>query len=208
MRNDLGLEKDLLLKQYRFGTEQALARANFLDTNEIVTLQAFVLFLACIRRYDETRFVWSLIALAIRIAQSLGLHRDGSKFGLSPFDTEMRRRLWWQVCILDIRAAEDHGSEPAIVEHLFDTNVPLNINDCDLDPEATEAPIPKVGLTEMTFCLIRFEISTLMRRLNHFTPGKYCGPRMGQHLTVEEKEGMIKEFSDGLEEKYLKYCLE
>lgn len=90
-----GVRKELLLRQYRFGTEQSLARAGFLNTNEIVTVQAFVLFLVCVRRHDDTRFVWSLTGLALRIAQSLGLHRDGSKFGLSPFDTEMRRRLWW-----------------------------------------------------------------------------------------------------------------
>jgi hypothetical protein len=95
VRTNFGVEKDTLLRQYRFGVEQALARARFLNTNEIVTVQAFVLFLVCVRRHDDTRFVWSLTGLALRIAQSLGLHRDGTKFGLSPFDTEMRRRLWW-----------------------------------------------------------------------------------------------------------------
>lgn len=92
---NFGVRKESLLRQYRFGTEQALARAGFLNTNEIVTVQAFVLFLVCVRRHDDTRFVWSLTGLALRISQSLGLHRDGTQFGLSPFDTEMRRRLWW-----------------------------------------------------------------------------------------------------------------
>ena len=205
VKNDLGVDRDVLLKRYRFGTEQALARANFLNTNEIVTVQAFVLFLVCVRRVDDTRFVWSLTALALRIAQSLGLHRDGSKFGLSPFDTEMRRRLWWQVCILDTRAAEDHGSEPSIVDHLFDTEVPLNIDDCDLDPDATEAPVPKSGLTEMTFCLIRFEICTLIRKFNHFPPGKNSCPKMGPELTVNDRERMIQEFSDRVEINFLQY---
>ena len=79
---NFGVEKETLLKQYRFGVEQALARASFLNSDEIVTVQAFVLFLVCVRRHDDTRFVWSLTGLAIRIAQSLGLHRDGAKFGL------------------------------------------------------------------------------------------------------------------------------
>jgi hypothetical protein len=92
---NFGIRKETLLRQYRFGIEQALARAGFLNTNEIVTVQAFVLFLVCVRRHDDTRFVWSLTGLALRISQSLGLHRDGTRFGLSPFDTEMRRRLWW-----------------------------------------------------------------------------------------------------------------
>lgn len=206
VRTNFGVEKPYLVKQYRFGVEQALARAGFLNTNEIVTVQAFVLFLVCVRRHDDTRFVWSLTGLAIRIAQSLGLHRDGSKFGLSPFDTEMRRRLWWQVCILDTRASEDHGSDPSLMEQAFDTEFPLSINDSDLDPEATEFPPPRPGVSEMTFCLIRYEICHLSRRLSYVPPGSGPCKLAATQMTLEDKESLIRECSDRLEEKYLKYC--
>jgi hypothetical protein len=143
----------------------------------------------------------------MRIAQSLGLHRDGTKFGLSPFDTEMRRRLWWQVCILDVRASEDHGSEPSILDQSFDTEMPLSINDSDLDPAATDAPTPRPGVSEMTFCLIRYEICTLTRKLSYVPPGTGCQQRAAL-VTLEEKERMVKECADRLEEKYLQYCEE
>jgi hypothetical protein len=51
-------DKMALLAQYRFGVEQALARADFLSSTEIVTVQALVIFLVCVRRHDQTRFVW------------------------------------------------------------------------------------------------------------------------------------------------------
>ena len=208
MKTNFGVEKDYLVNQYRFGTEQALARAGFLNTNEIVTVQAFVLFLVCVRRHDDSRFVWSLTGLCIRIAQSLGLHRDGTKFSLSPFNTEMRRRLWWQVCILDVRASEDHGSDPSILENQFDTKLPLSVNDADLDPAATEPPIEKEGVSEMTFCLIRYEICHLSRKLSYIPPGQSNCPfeKGASHLTLDEKERMVKASADHLEEKYLKYC--
>lgn len=171
-----------------------------------MTVQAFVLFLVCVRRHDDTRFVWALTGLAIRIAQSLGLHRDGTKFGLSPFDTEMRRRLWWQVCILDVRASEDHGSDPSIMDPSFDTEQPLNINDADLDPNATEPPTPRIGVSEMTFCLIRYEICSLSRRLSYTPPGPGPCRQSAQSWTLEDKERMIKETADKLEDKYLQYC--
>lgn len=41
----LGEERSILVDKYWFATEQALARAGFLNTTEIVVLQAFVLFL-------------------------------------------------------------------------------------------------------------------------------------------------------------------
>lgn len=112
-----------LLQKYRFGVEQALARANFLHCDELVVLQAFVIFLVTLRRNEDPRKLWTLTGLVVRIAQTVGIHRDGSHFNLSPFEIEMRRRLWWQVLILDIRASEDHGCDPTIGEAQFDTKM-------------------------------------------------------------------------------------
>ncbi|TVY50582.1 Bikaverin cluster transcription factor bik5 [Lachnellula cervina] len=204
VKTNFGVSKGHLLNQYRFGTEQALARAGLLNTNEIVTVQAFVLFLVCVRRHDDTRFVWSMTGLAIRVAQALGLHRDGAKFGLPPFDTEMRRRLWWQVCILDIRASEDHGSDPSILDYSFDTELPISCNDEDLDPNDTEPPLRRHGVSEMTFCLIRFEICFLTRQLSYVAPGN--APCKAESLTLEDKEKLIRDTANHLEETYLQYC--
>jgi hypothetical protein len=118
-----GEDRTTLLNRYRFGLEQGLARANFLYCDETVILQAFVVFLILLRRNDDARKIWTLTGLVVRIAQTLGIHRDGSHFDLPPFEIEMRRRLWWQVCILDARASEDHGCDPTIVEAQFDTKM-------------------------------------------------------------------------------------
>ena len=102
----LQLDKDIALKRYRFGVEQALAKADFLGTLELQVVQAFILFLVCVRRHDHTRFVWTLTGTVIRLAQSLGIHRDGSNFNLAPYETEIRRRIWWQVCTLGKNTSE------------------------------------------------------------------------------------------------------
>jgi hypothetical protein len=118
-----GEDRTTLLNRYRVGLEQGLARANFLYCDEIIVLQAFVVFLILLRRNDDARKIWTLTGLVVRIAQTLGIHRDGSHFGLPPFEIELRRRLWWQVCILDARSSEDHGCDPTIVEAFFDTKM-------------------------------------------------------------------------------------
>lgn len=115
----LGEERGLLLSRYRFGVEQALARANFLTTEEMMVVQAIVIFLICLRRNNDARVIWTLTGLVVRIAQTLGVHRDGLHFGLAPFEIEMRRRLWWQICILDVRSSEDHGSDPTISKYML-----------------------------------------------------------------------------------------
>jgi hypothetical protein len=119
----------------------------------------------------------------------------------------MRRRLFWQLCILDTRASEDHGSDPSILDYSFDTKFPLSINDDDLDPNATEPPVPREGVSEMTFCLIRYEICNLTRKLTYTPPGETPWKIAGkQPLSLEEKEEMIRDCARHLEKTYLRYC--
>lgn len=201
----LGETKDRSLSKYRFAVEQSLARANFLNSSSLMLLQAFVLFLMCVRRQDDTRVVWTLSGLAIRIAVSMGLHRDGESFDISPFEVEMRRRLWWIIMTLDTRAAEDHGSDYSIIEASYDTKLPLNINDDAISPETKETPEEKQGCTEMTFSLIRFEVGVTMRRLVHVPPRGLCKEPPKAH-TLEEKEKLIEICHRRIEERYLQYC--
>ncbi|KAK5055180.1 hypothetical protein LTR84_012929 [Exophiala bonariae] len=195
--------KDLLLKKYRFATEQALARANFLNSNSLICLQAFCFFLVFVRHCDDSRVIWSLGGLVIHLAQALGIHRDGSNFDLNPFDTEMRRRLWWHISLLDSRSAEDHGTDPTFTEQFYDTKIPSNVNDEDIYPGMKEWPKERVGATEMTFCLIRFELGKFARE-NFF--GQPSWPGRGPDLTLEEKEKLIDDCHRELEEKYLRHC--
>jgi len=119
-----------------------------------------------VRRHDSPRFVWMMTGLAIRMGQALGLQRDGSNFkDLSPFETEMRRRVWWALCAGDIRASEDQGTDPTILTGTFDTKLPLNIDDADISEDSDQTPLPKDGYTDMTCTLLNFEMCLLTRRL-------------------------------------------
>ncbi|KAF9883141.1 hypothetical protein FE257_004061 [Aspergillus nanangensis] len=200
----LGEERDTAVKRYRFAVEQALSKANILNTQNLILLQAVVIFLIGVRREDDTKFVWSMTALVLRLAQGLGLHRDGTNFGLKPFDTEMRRRVWWQICLLEIRSSEDHGTESQIHERLYDTRMPLNINDEDISPDMREPPEERVGFTDMTFCLIRCDIAVALRRVSYSCPNKnFPGPR---EPSPEMCGKLIQAINQRIEERYLQYC--
>jgi hypothetical protein len=206
VKTNFGADKSYLMKQYRYGTEQALSKANFLNTSELFVVQAFALFLALVRRYDDTRFSWTLTGLLIRISQSIGAHREGTQLGnLTPFEIEMRRRLWWAICILDLRSAEDQGTELTIAEHTFDTRYPMNVNDSDLSPDMKEFPRERVGATDMTFSLIRYEICSLARRLHAATNLMSPYPK-DSGLTLDQREEMLGEMFVRVEDKYLKPC--
>ena len=149
----LGEDSETSIQKYRFATDQALVRANFIKFQNIHVLQATVLFLLCLRRKGDTRLVWAASAVVVRVAQGQGLHRDGQHLGLSPFDAEIRYRLWWHICILDMLCSGDQGTDSQIQPGMFDTRLPSNV-DCDvLTPSLTEMPPETVGCTDITLVL-------------------------------------------------------
>ena len=167
--------------------------------------QAFALFLVPVRRYDNTRFSWTLTGLLIRIGQSLGLHREGTHFAqLKPFDVEMRRRLWWVLCLLDVRSAEEQGTELIIAEKSHDTRLPLNVNDSDLDPDMTDFPEERQGATDMSFSLIRYEICTFATTMHIAAASITSSQNLDLQTSAQEKEQLLKQVFDRVENKYLR----
>lgn len=152
----VGAPRSVAVERYKFAAEQALARANILNTHSSLLLQAAVLYLSALRSDDGTRAVWSLIALVSHVARSMGYHRDGTVFNLSPFETEMRRRIWHNLVLLDNRSTEYHGYEPAVADKMaFDTRWPLNINDSDISSDMTELPLESDDATDMIVMQVR-----------------------------------------------------
>ncbi|KAH7155663.1 fungal-specific transcription factor domain-containing protein [Dactylonectria estremocensis] len=207
---NLSASKEEILTQYRFAVEQALAKANFLHASDFTVIQAFTIFLVVVRCEDDSRFCWSLTGLLIHLARGMGLHRDGTHFGLSPFETEMRRRIWWQLLVLDLRSVDELGTDLAIGERAFDTKMPTNINDADLNPESTQFPEPKESRSDCAIALVRYEICALSRRLVTASSAlaSLCPRGMAMNgASLAERERMLIEVYQGVETKFLKHVI-
>ncbi|KAF9773294.1 hypothetical protein IL306_008932 [Fusarium sp. DS 682] len=204
---NLGATQSHFISQFRFALEQALAKANLLNTTNMALLQAFVIYLTVVKCHDDSKFAWTLTSLCVRMAQALGLYRDGQQLSLSPFEVEMRRRLWWAIVALDVRSAEEMGSDLIIGDKTFDTQLPSNINDADIDPSFTEAPTPRQGRTDSAICLSRYEITALSRGL--FTAIAQMRPvdPKGVEKSLEERERMLVEVYERMEDKFLKHLI-
>lgn len=206
VQRSLGTDKSSLLNQYRFAVEQALAKANFITDPDLTVCQAFVMFLTLVRRHDKARFSWTLTGLAVRICQAIGIHRDGTNFPhLKPFEIEMRRRLFWSLLMLDLRAAEEQGTECIISDNSFDTLFPLNINDADIGPDSNEFPQSRQGSADITLCLIRFEICNVARKMHLASTTVSPDMTTQETLTMlQERENMLLKYWKDLEAKYLR----
>lgn len=198
-----GESQIVLAGRYRFALEQALANADFLDSVELSIARALIIFLTVLRTTDKPRALWTMTGLLTRIAQKIGLHRDGSHFGLTPFEIEMRRRLWWQVCVMDARASEDHGCSATIVEAQFDTQMPLNVNDDDLVPDMTELPPSRRGITDMTICLVSFELANTFRRMSSGNNFASSASPSYAALTTDQKDEWVSDCRQRMSDTYL-----
>ncbi|TVY37380.1 Bikaverin cluster transcription factor [Lachnellula subtilissima] len=161
---DFGVSKASLIDNFKLGTETALARANFLRTTKIETLQAFVMYLIPLCRAELSRAHSVLLGAAIRMAECMGLHRDGSTYGMNPLETHVRRLIWHQLCFLDIRTCEAQGPRPTIRRDEYDTKLPLNVDDADLHATGLP-PTPADRWTDVTFSKMRFEIYEMIRTI-------------------------------------------
>ncbi|QDS77678.1 hypothetical protein FKW77_003509 [Venturia effusa] len=189
---------DLNLK-YRLGLENALAKADFLNAPNFVLVQALIIFLCLARRHDSPRFVWMMTGIVIRMAQYLGLQRDGSNFKqLSPYEVEMRRRVWWGVCMLDVRSSEDQGTELAIASGSFDTKLPLNINNEEISLDCQLLPVERTGLTDMSIGRCQAGLLQTVRKLMVLAA-------QDDAANVDVKSQMLSQIYEQYEEGFLQY---
>jgi hypothetical protein len=148
-----------------------------------------------------------LSGVAIRLARKMGLQRDGSFLGLSPFDAEMRRRLWWFLVHVDFRVADVLGTRPSMDISCGDTKTPLNVDDEDLHPDMTDLPPERNSITPISLCLIRYDI---MVSLHDFSTSSSTDMRwevlLGPNVALAKKDHIISQIEDHLERKYLRYC--
>lgn len=129
----------------------------------------------------------------VRIGRALELHKDLNSS--STFDTQMRRRLWHHMRLIDLYTAADRGSDPVIAPGSYETPLPANVNDNDFW-FGVEMPLTeRAGITEVSFMLLTDEISRMVAKL-HATD---------TNLT-REREAIALEFNRIIQEKYMRYC--
>jgi hypothetical protein len=122
----------LILARYTTGGPYILETLITVLTGEFVLLK------------DSATDGWLLISMILHLAVRMGYHRDPDHFfGISPFEGEMRRRVWTTVLQLDLVIALELGLPRSATDTHIDTRLPRNLRDCDFDEDTTEMPPPQ-----------------------------------------------------------------
>jgi hypothetical protein len=147
------------------------------------------------------------MGLTIRNAEKLGIHRDGALLGLDPVETEGRRRLWWHLQHLDLALGVRCGTTPLTLMAAWDTRIPLNIEDDDLQPGMTEPPPERKTLTSLSYCLWTYWIVSLQREFFAENKGKLgISWAANKSLSHARKNTLLSIMEEGLNQKFLQYC--
>ncbi|KAK5056630.1 hypothetical protein LTR84_012162 [Exophiala bonariae] len=211
-RRQLGQSRKSLLGVYSSATRTALSRVRFMNTSNIVVLQALVLYLMAVREIYEPRLIWVLTGVAIRIAEGMGLQCDGTSLGLPPFETEIRRRIWWQVKMHDFRTAELAGVKKfqGMSAGINPPKTLTNMNDDEFHPGMTIPLVDSNEPTDMVFCVLRSELGNFAAAhaqkfmVNNGNIGlwnDYIPAR-----DAEEKDAAVQSLKEIFDLKYLRYC--
>ncbi|KAI5196002.1 hypothetical protein E4T39_07980 [Aureobasidium subglaciale] len=204
---ELHQSKDVLLSHYQAICEQALSRSNIFCITDIIIIRAIVLYIAASIERLSIQSLFSLMGLTIRNAEKLGIHRDGALLGISPMETESRRRLWWHLQHFDLALGVRCGTTPLTLMAGWDTKIPLNVEDSDLKPDMTEPPEERKGLTSLSYCLWTYWIVSQQREFFAANQGKLgLSWASNRFLPHAKKVALLDILEEGLNKKFLQYC--
>ncbi|KAG6034026.1 hypothetical protein E4U40_004460 [Claviceps sp. LM458 group G5] len=174
--------KSTIVSTFRRQCEVALERSGLFSTRCRIILQSFVLYLVGRQSEERGTAVWTLVALAVKIALAMGVNRGPSEGPAAEtfFHQQMRLRLWLTICLLDLQAAFVQSANPLISHQHVEAAVSkvCHVNDFDFDLATSEQVPDREELTETTFALITYRAQVAGRLLNFADSGKLDGMPM------------------------------
>ena len=118
----------------------------------------------------QTRRVWAMLSIAVRIAQGMSLHSADPPYTCSPFEQEMRRRLWSAICLLDLIVALDPAFDPMMQAPWLQSHPPSNINDDEIWPKMDKPVKERINgqSPDMNFSLMVLSAQNIIRALSFY----------------------------------------
>ncbi|KAF2123481.1 hypothetical protein P153DRAFT_328351 [Dothidotthia symphoricarpi CBS 119687] len=202
-RGMFGTNKSELLAAYHLGCQQALLNSRFLRCTSRDCLTALYLYLISVRTNTTPESLSSMLGVAVRIAQRMGIHSEAALAKLTPLEAEMSRRLWWSLILFDTRIGEMADFQATSLLPLWDCSVPLNVNDSDLRHDMKEAPRVQGKSTDALFAVVRSEMGEFVRR-TVFHLGYYAPSLLPRDVHTEG--GETNRFEKTIQAKYLDFC--
>ncbi|CAI7624623.1 unnamed protein product [Penicillium pancosmium] len=166
---------------YREKIVQCLVRGQFARGGpDILETMVHYLLIESYMNKESNIEVWLLMGNIVQIAIRMGYHRDPQHFkSLSPYESEIRRRMWAMIYSLDIGFATQMGLPSSIKTSISDTLPPRNLQDRDFDADSIDLPParPLNELTSSTVILSKLHVATSLAMVSDMI----CSPNPLSH---------------------------
>lgn len=175
------------VRQLRFYIIQCLMLLNYTQPHRYI-IEIFLLFLWGSSETAED-YNWIVASLLTRLAMRMGYHRDPRGFpNISPFEGEMRRRVWCLVRQADIWFSYLAGMPSIVPEELTDSEDPKNISDEDLHEDIVELPPSKPAYVETSISFLNVK-GNVLKALNHVLHHvqKPCGASYDEVMRIDQE---------------------
>ncbi|KAI9743501.1 MAG: hypothetical protein M1818_002814 [Claussenomyces sp. TS43310] len=137
--------------EYRMRTVQCLVASDYTKSVDH-TIEALLLYVhgEYTSRWDAEVGIWVIMGMIVRLAMRMGYHRDPCHFAaLSPFQGEMRRRVWAFLRQCDVMFSFQIALPNLVRAGDCDTSLPRNIFEDEFSKATKELP-PARPFTEPT----------------------------------------------------------
>ncbi|KAJ7928078.1 hypothetical protein B0H13DRAFT_2265321 [Mycena leptocephala] len=111
-------------------------------------------------------YAWNLMGFVAKLAQGLGLHRDGSRLKVIPEEYERRRAIFWELLNLDCRMSLSLGRPPSLSLSHVDTKPPTYM-------ENTHVPKDEILYHEWKNAFFIQCLSPILEAVAAVTPPEY-----------------------------------
>ncbi|PGG99320.1 transcriptional regulatory protein GAL4 [Blastomyces parvus] len=112
------------------------------EVGNLACVQAFLLLSNYTQKRNKPNTGWNYLGLAIRMALSLGLHKEFPEWNISLLQREMRRRVWWGTFIFDSGASITFGRPILLPDaSIMDAKQVQNIPETALTATTTSVPV-------------------------------------------------------------------
>ncbi|KZP00028.1 hypothetical protein CALVIDRAFT_460128, partial [Calocera viscosa TUFC12733] len=212
---ELGTDRETLRAKLFNFSRMTLATSEHEQNPTLERLQTMLLVAIYSKNEGSATDNYSIIGAAIRIAQSMGMHRDGEgKWGMRPLEAELRRRMWWALYSYDRCQNMTLGRPYVIHDQHCDVRLPLNLDDDELFDADKLLSKPISLPTHYSYQLLNIQYSKIVGRI----ADECFGVRPPTYRTVLELDSALHEFernlpsyfrnqsaADALERPYLAY---
>jgi hypothetical protein len=174
----IGALVDLTLEPFNSEAERfallcraAISLRSVFDSPETCTVQTVAL-VAHYQTFAGKRYTldsaWSVMSLGAKLAQSIGLHRDSSRWDFDAKTVDRRRSLFWEIFTSEQFHSLAMGRPPALRTSYIDCEFPT-----DDEPTVDEEGKPQVGYFQWKYEFARDILSQVLELTLTAEPPSY-----------------------------------